>query len=114
MEDPFKPILIFLLVGAAYAGFAWILIAWMRSRLLQRAKAAIPELVKAGAKVVATHPSSGFRRPAEVEFEHNGRNARYQVMSYGHDFILQSIRLDSPPLPGILIRAEGGADRLGK
>lgn len=114
MEDPFKPFLIFLVVGAAYLGFVWLLITWMKSRLLGRARAAVPELEKAGARVLGVHPSSGFRRPAEVEFEHNGRKARYQVTQYGRDFILQSIRLDSAPLPGILVRAEGGVDRLGK
>jgi hypothetical protein len=114
MHDPFKPILIFVLVGGGYLGFLWILISWMRSRLFKRAKAAIPDLEKAGAKVLGSHPPSGFRQPAEVEFEHGGLKARFQVRSYGRDFVLQSIRLASAPLPGILVRAEGGIDRLGK
>jgi hypothetical protein len=114
MSDPFKPILIFLVVGGAYCGFAWLLIAWMRSRLFRRAQAAIPALEKAGAKILGMHRPGGFRKPAEIELEHQGRKARYQVTSYGRDFILQSIRLASAPLPGILIRAEGGLDRLGK
>jgi hypothetical protein len=114
MDDPFKPILIFFVIGGGYLGLMWILVKWMRSRLLGRAKAAIPELEKAGAKVLGIHPSGGFRRPAEIEFEHDGLKARYQVTQYGRDFILQSIRLDSAPLPGILIRAESGVDRLGK
>ncbi|MEP7124994.1 MAG: hypothetical protein ABJE95_28955 [Byssovorax sp.] len=114
MDDIFKPILLFSIIAAGYLGFVWILIRWMRSRLFRRAQAAVPELEKAGARVLAVRPSSGFRKPAEVEFEHDGRKARFQVMSYGRDFIFQSIRLQSEPLPGILIRAESGVDRLGK
>jgi hypothetical protein len=114
MSDPFKPILIFLVVGGGYVGLVGLLIRWMRSRLFRRAQAAIPDLEKAGAKVLGARPPSGFRQPAEIEFEHDGLKARFQVRSYGRDFILQSIRLASAPLPGILIRAEGGLDRLGK
>jgi hypothetical protein len=109
-----RALLIFVAVVAGYGGFAWLLVRWIHSRLFKRACAGAEALERAGARVLARRRSAGLYQPAQVEFELHGKKARYQVRTYSRDFILQSIRIESPPLPGILVRAERALDRLGK
>src|SRR5689334_19286814 len=107
-----------LLIGAAcvggYAALFGMLYYWIHSRLFKRAQAAATALEQGGARIVAVHKASGYMKPAEVELEVDGKQARFQVRTWSRDYIVQSIRLASAPLPGILVRAERSLDRLGK
>jgi hypothetical protein len=81
---------------------------------LNRARLAAGSLTAVGARVLEVRPSPGWRRPAEVDFELDGRRGRFDVRYYGRDWVLCSVRVESPPLPAMLIRSEGAADRVGK
>jgi hypothetical protein len=98
----------------AYGLIIWAVLRWVRSRLLMRARLAAGALTAVGGRVLEVRPSPGFRQPAEVDFELGGHRARFDVRHYSRDWILCSVRVESPPLPAVLIRAEGAADRLGK
>ncbi|MDB4928378.1 MAG: hypothetical protein JWM10_862 [Myxococcaceae bacterium] len=97
-----------------YGLIMWAALRWARSRLLNRARLAAGSLTAVGARVLEVRPSPGWQRPAEVDFELDGRRARFDVRYYGRDWVLCSVRVESPPLPALLIRAEGAADRVGK
>jgi hypothetical protein len=97
-----------------YGLILWAVLRWARARLLNRARLAAGSLTAVGARVLDVRPSPGWQRPAEVDFELDGRRARFDVRYYGRDWVLCSVRVESPPLPALLIRAEGAADRVGK
>lgn len=99
---------------AVYGLILWGALRWAQSRLSKRAQRAADALVAAGARVLAVRPSPGYRRPAEVDFELDGKRARFDVRHWGRDWILCSVRVDSPPLPAMLVRPEGVGDRVGK
>ena len=104
----------FLVFALLYGLLFWAALRWARSRLLMRARLAAGALTAAGARVTDVRPSPSFGRPAEVDFELDGKRARFDVRRYGRDYVLCSVRVESPPLPAILARAEGAADRMGK
>ena len=114
MTEGLRKALIGLVIVGLYAGFVAAIINWMRSRLMRRATAGFAALEKLGARSVAARRPSGYRQPAEIEFELAGMSARFQVQQYGRDYIRQSIRLPPAPLPGILVRPERAMDRFGK
>lgn len=99
---------------ALYGLILWAALRWARARLLNRARLAAGSLTAVGARVLEVRPSPGWQRPAEVDFELDGRRGRFDVRYYGRDWVLCSVRVDAPPLPALLIRAEGAADRMGR
>lgn len=104
----------FAVMGLFYGLVLWVALRWARSRLLMRARLAAGSLTAVGARVLDVRPSPAYGRPAEVDFELDGRRARFDVRHYGRDWILCSVRVDCHPLPAVLVRAEGAADRMGK
>lgn len=104
----------FLVFAVLYGLILWGALRWVRSRLTTRARLVAGALTAVGARVLEVRPSPSVRSPAEVDFELDGKRARFDVRQYGRDFILCSVRVESPPLPAILVRAEGAADRMGK
>jgi len=101
-------------IAAGYGGFMWLLLRWARSRVTRRAEAASGALERAGGRIVAIHPCESFRGPARVEAVLGDQPVEVVIRQYSRDYILQSVRIPTGPLPLILVRAERGLDRLGK
>jgi hypothetical protein len=99
---------------ALYGALVVGVVRWARARLFARVKLAADALAARGAKILALRPSAGFGQPAEADFVLGGRQARFDVRRFGRDFVLLSVRVDSPELPAIFIRPEGATDKIGK
>ncbi|MFO0658258.1 MAG: hypothetical protein U0165_00265 [Polyangiaceae bacterium] len=89
---------------ALYVLVIWGVFRWLRHRLFVRAQAVADTLAASGANIIAVRPSTSIATPAEVEFELDGKHARFHVRRYGRDWVLLSVLIDSPPQPGMWIR----------
>lgn len=101
-------------VFGAYLLLVWGIFRWLRHRLFVRAQQAAEALTARGARIIAVRPSPAWGQPAEVEFELDGKHARFHVRRYGRDWIMLSVHIDSPPQPAIWIRKKGVAGLLAK
>ncbi len=114
MSSSLRADLLALLFVVVYALVLFGASRWARWRLLKRARLAAGTLAAAGARVGAVRPSPGLWKPAEVDFELDGKPASLHIRHWGRDYLLISVHIDSPPLPAILIRSERTVDRIGK